>query len=113
MNDQFGDEEYDLVVEHGFETRDLLAAVDVFDEMRDHLNDRTEYRPPLMRDQLLNLHQLAMEAYPNGSKEDLIKFYDDAEDLAGTAFELMEQAEKLYQFLETLMATEPKDLRDY
>ncbi|GAC1377991.1 MAG: hypothetical protein NVS2B15_20100 [Pseudarthrobacter sp.] len=66
-----------------------------------------------MRGELLDLHQLAMEAYPNGSKEDLIKLYEDAEDLESTAFELMEQAEKLHQVLLSLMATEPEDLRDY
>jgi len=112
MNDQCGDEEYDLVVEDGFETQDLLAAVDVFDDMRTHLNDIGIAGPPVMRRELLDLHQLAMETYPNGPKDELIKLYEHAEDLAGTAFELMEQAEKLYQFLESLMATEPKDLRD-
>ncbi len=113
MKDLFEDEENHVEVERGFETRDLLAAVDVFGEMRTHLNDIGIAGPPQMRGELLDLHQLAMEAYPNGSKEDLIKLYEDAEDLESTAFELMEQAEKLHQLLESLMATEPEDLRDY
>ncbi|QCO99640.1 hypothetical protein FCN77_20450 [Arthrobacter sp. 24S4-2] len=112
MKDLFEDEENDVEVEREFETRDLLAAVDVFDEMRTHLNDMGIARPP-MRGELLDLHQLAMEAYPNGSKEDLVKLYEDVEDLESAAFELMEQAEKLHQLLESLMATEPEDLRDY
>ena len=61
------EESVDSVVseeEDDFDTWDLLDAVDSFDQMRDHLNDREEYRPPLMPDQLLELHQLAMEAYP-------------------------------------------------
>ncbi|MET3721801.1 MULTISPECIES: transposase [unclassified Arthrobacter] len=113
MRDLFEDEENDVEIKHEFETRDLLAAVDVFDEMRTHLNDMGIARPPQMRGELLDLHQLAMEAYPNGSKEDLIKLYEDAENLESAAFELMEQAEKLHQLLESLMATEPEDLRGY
>ena len=35
----FEDEENAVEVEREFETRDLLAAVDVFDEMRTYLNE--------------------------------------------------------------------------
>lgn len=96
-----------------FNTWDLLDAVEYFDEMRDHLNDRTRYRPPLMRDQLLELHQLAMDAYPDGNKETLAKLYDRAENLESIAFDLMMQAEKIHIILEKLTRTEPENLRGY
>lgn len=57
MKDLFEDEENDVEVEREFETRDLLAAVDVFDEMGTHLNDRGIARPPQMRGELLDVHQ--------------------------------------------------------
>lgn len=122
MSDLFEDSETpdddssdDIIFEDAedFDSWDLLDAVDLFDEMRDHLNDQTEYRPPLMRDQLLELHQLAMEAYPGGNKEKLVKLYDSAEDLESIAFDLMMQAEKIHKILEKLTSTEPEDLRGY
>jgi hypothetical protein len=105
----------DSVLEEGegFDTWDLLDAVDHFDEMRTHLNDAGPFRPPIMRDELLALHQLAMEAYPGGPKESLVKLYDAAEDLESIAFDLMMQAEKLHEILQSLTATEPEDLRGY
>ena len=111
-----GDETEDDVIpaeSQGFDTWDLLDAVDLFDEMRTHLSDAGHSRPPIMRDEILSLHQLAMEAYPSGDKEALIKLYDAAEDLESTAFDLMIQAEKLHDILQALTTTEPEDLRGY
>lgn len=99
--------------EDEFDTWDLLDAVDLFDQMRDHLNDRDEYRPPLMRDRLLELHQLAMDAYPNGDQKKLTQLYATAEDLESIAFDLMMQAEKIHEILEKLTRTEPEGLRGY
>ena len=44
-----------------FETTDLLAAVDLLDEVRGVLGDGPGWEPPELRTNLLNLHQLAIE----------------------------------------------------
>lgn len=106
------DEGYVEEDDRTFETWDLLAAVDSFDEMRTHLNDQGVARPPQMRNELLALHALAMEVFPNGPKKELVKLYDRAEELEGLAFDLMTQSEKLHRILESLMNTEPDELRD-
>jgi len=59
-----------------FETRDLPDAVDSFDEMRTHLNGHGVTRPPETRDELLDLHSLAMEVFSNGPKNELVKLYE-------------------------------------
>ena len=45
----------------GFETRDLLDAVDHIDEVRQAIGDEEDGRPPEPRSDLLKLHGLAMD----------------------------------------------------
>ncbi|MCO4262519.1 hypothetical protein NG697_06195 [Pseudarthrobacter sp. MDT3-26] len=66
-----------------------------------------------MRDELLDLHSLAMEVFPNGPKDELVKLFERTEELESLAFELMMQSEKLNGSIhESLMDTEPDELRD-
>lgn len=44
-----------------FETADLLRAVDHVDTLRKELSDGEDLRPPIIRQELLELHQLAMD----------------------------------------------------
>ena len=54
------DDEWQNLYEN-FETTDLLAAVDLLDEVRGILGDRPGWKPPELRTNLLKLHQLAMD----------------------------------------------------
>jgi len=108
--DLFKDEGRAAVDGRKFEPRDLLAAVDLVDDLRGYLNNAGTDGEQPMRTVLLDLHEHARETYPAGSREDLIKLYEDVDDLASTAFQLMDHAEKLYNILQSLHNTEPEDL---
>ncbi|MFC5583247.1 hypothetical protein [Rhodanobacter terrae] len=59
-----------------FETTRILAAVDSVDSLRDDLNDRDHGAPPVIRDDLLKLHQLAMAVVNNGALRQASEFFD-------------------------------------
>ncbi len=66
-----------------FDTSALLRAVDDLDAMRDHL-DGDGHAPPVMRGDILRLHQLAMRVVNEGSTnpathEEMFDLADDLE----------------------------------
>ena len=107
------EEEWQTIHEN-FETTTLLTAVDKIDEVRSHLSDRDYCQPPEIRDDLLKLHQVAMEVVNKGyqDNETVSKLFDLANDLDMQLFEIMEAMEFVQNTIEKLTELYPESL-DY
>lgn len=95
-----------------FETTRILAAVDSVDSLRDDLNDRDHGAPPVIRDDLLKLHQLAMAVVNNGALRQASEFFDLAGALDDQVSGMMEALEQIRDTLSDLMGLYPESL-DY
>lgn len=104
----------DSVVEEAVvDTSSLLEAVDVFDTMRPDVSDTDGFTPPRFRSELLRLHQLAMEAFPDGIVYPANpggEMLELAEELESVAWELHENAKRLWGILDAFsLAAAPHD----
>lgn len=106
---QMTDEEWQHLYEN-FETTDLLAAVDLLDEVRGVLGDGPNWEPPELRINLLNLHQLAMDVVNQGDKDRAQKMFDLANELDMEVFGLLESLESIQKVLSALTALYPESL---
>lgn len=86
-------------LEDKFETADLLRAVDEIDKMRSYLNDRDNFRPPEIRDDLLKLHTLGYRLINAPAKGEAHEFFDLAMQLDYQVFDLMESLEVVRDIL--------------
>jgi len=77
-------------LDDGFDTADLLRAVDEIDKMRGYLNDRDHFQPPEIRDNLLKLHTLGMRLINARAKGETRAFFDLAMELDDQVFDLLE-----------------------
>jgi hypothetical protein len=105
------DDEWQNLYEN-FETTRILAAVDSVDSLRDDLNDRDHGAPPVIRDDLLKLHQLAMAVVNNGARSQAGEFFDLAGALDDQVSGMMEALEQIRDTLSDLTALYPESL-DY
>lgn len=92
----------------GFESYDLLTAVDAVDRLRNHLGDDEDGRPPELRTDLLRLHQLTMSVMASGDGEEAEKLFNLAADLDLQVFEIIQELEKVQATLERLMDLAPQ-----
>ncbi|MQW35544.1 transposase [Sinorhizobium meliloti] len=97
-------------LEDNFETADLLRAVDEIDKMRSYLNDRDNFRPPQIRDDLLKLHGLGDRLINARAKGVASEFFDLAEELDGQVFDLLESLEAVRDILAKLTELYPESL---
>lgn len=95
-----------------FKTADVLRAVDEIDRMRDHLNNRENFCPPQIRDDLLRLHGLADRLINARARGDAREFFDLAEYLDGQVFDLLESLEAVRDILGKLTDLYPESLQD-
>lgn len=93
-----------------FETHDLLDAVDLVDELRDHLNDREDGAPPELRDDLLKLHGLAMAVVNHGDKAKAQALFDLATDLQDQVQDMRRAIEEIEESLDGLCKLYPESL---
>lgn len=105
------DDEWRALYE-SFETRWLLDAVDEVDTLRGHLSDDQHHRPPDIRNNLLKLHQLAIEVINNGSRSRVHEFFDLATDLEDQVLSMMEVLTKLQDTLTKLTDLRPESSSD-
>ena len=105
------DEEWQNIHEN-FETTTLLTAVDKIDQMRGYLSDREYCQPPEIRDDLLKLHQLAMEVVNKGYQdaEAVSELFDVADGIDKQLFEIMEAMQYVQKTVEGLMELYPESL---
>jgi hypothetical protein len=89
-------------LQDGFDTVSLIQAVDELDQMRGHLNDRAHHNPPEIRNDILKLHDLAMDVVNHGMKgrapalfELVIEIEDELSDLSTALENIQETIAKL------------------
>ena len=92
-----------------FETTTLLDAVDHLDSLRYELADDEDFRPPTIRQDLLRLHQLAMDVVHSGYLSKGEELFDLAFDLEDQVFGLMENLEAIQDTLSTLTRLAPDE----
>lgn len=91
-----------------FETTWLLDAVGHIDTLRTHLSDRDIIRPPQMRDDMLELHRLAMDVVNNGWDGHLRQMAFLAVALEDQALDVMMAVEAIHKTLSKLLALLPE-----
>lgn len=96
----------------GFETRDLLDAVDHIDEVRQSIGDQEYNRPPELRTNLLKLHGLAMDVVNNGFTSSADEMFDLADELSLQVCGLTVALEKIQETLDQLLDLRPEDSDD-
>ncbi len=96
-------------LQDGFDTRQLLDAVDDVDTLRSTLAD-DGLQPPELRTRLLKLHGLAMAVVNDGSQNQAAEMFDLALELEDEAADLLEAVTRLHDTLSTLTALRPDSL---
>ena len=95
-----------------FETTTLLDAVDHLDRLRSELADDEDFRPPTIRQDLLRLHQLAMDVVNSGYLSKGEELFNLAFDLEDQVFGLMENLEAIQDTLSALTRLAPDEDKD-
>ena len=93
----------------GFDTSQLLAAIDDVDTMRAALSG-DGLKPPEIRDQLLRLHGLAVRVVKEGSQRQAVELFDLASKLEDEAFDMLEAVTRLHETFEAPTALRPDSL---
>lgn len=100
-------------LDENFETTWLLDAVGHIDTLRSHLSDRDSIRPPQMRDDMLELHQLAMDVVNNGWDGQLRKMAFLTVALEDQAMDVMMSIEAIHKTLSRLLALLPESAFEF
>ena len=106
-------QEYRQKIYEGFETTRLLSAVDHVDQLRRLLGDDEDFRSPQIRQDLLRLHQLAMEFVNNGVTSKGPELFDLAFDLDDQIFTIREALDEIEKTIQTLTDLTPDPDEDY
>ena len=93
-----------------YDTTALLDAVEHVDEARRHLSDGEFCKPPQIRDDLLKLHQLAMDVVNHGNTENASEMFNMASDLEMQVSDLIESLEAIQETLGKLTELYPESL---
>ena len=96
----------------GFETTDLLTAVDQLDAVRNIVGDGENWEPPEIRTDLLKLHQLAMDVVNQGATSKAQEMFALADDIDSQVFDMLEALEAIQRTLQTLTRLYPESLAD-
>lgn len=96
----------------GFQTYDLLYAVDNIDELRRDFDDDDSGRPPELRTDLLKLHVLSMAVVQEGQLSQAETMFDLADDLSLEVHQLLEKLESVRDTLDKLLSFRPEDEAD-
>lgn len=99
-------------VYEGFETTSLLDAIDHLDNLRRGLSD-DGIRPPQLRDDLLKLHQLAMDYINEGDLDKQEELFDLAFDIGDRIFDWVQSLEAIEITLQNLTAFAPDPDDEY
>lgn len=104
------DEEWGELSPENFDTTTLLGAVDAVDELRGELNDGAHGSPPQLRDDLLELHQLAMAVFNHGSRSRVADLFELAVELEVQVADMTTALEQVRETLSRLTALYPESL---
>lgn len=95
-----------------FDTTLLLGAVDAIDQLRSTLNDSQGSPPPKLRDDLLQLHQLAMQVCNDGQDSKADEMFELAFQLQESVEDMMSALEQIQDTLSDLVAAHADDEPD-
>lgn len=95
-----------------YDTTRLLAAVDALDEVRNALSGGRSSPPPKFRDDLLQLHQLAMQVFNDGRSSSAGAMSDLAVELQSSVEDMTSALAEIQDALSDLIATHADDESD-
>lgn len=95
-----------------FDTTRLLGAVDALDKMRNTLNGGQGSPPPKLRDDLLQLHHLAMQVCNDGSDRKADEMFERASQLQASVEDMISALEHVQDTLAELVAAQADDELD-
>jgi hypothetical protein len=108
MPNDISEDDWRTLSADGFDTEDLLNAVDCVDSLRDYLNDGEGRRPPELRTDLLQLHAFAKAVFDEGFRADVGDLFEMATDLEVQVDEMMASLEQIRATLARLTALQPE-----
>lgn len=85
-----------------FESFSLLTAIDHLDEMRQHLADRVLFEPPQIRQDLMKLHEMVMDASNGSSEYSIEDISEQLWDIESDICAIQEAADKLLNIFSDL-----------
>ncbi|MDR3736619.1 MAG: transposase, partial [Acidobacteriaceae bacterium] len=94
-----------------FDTFSLIHAIDELDKMRGHLNDREHHNPPEIRNDILKLHDLAMDVVNNGMTSRAQALFELATEIEDQLSDLSEALENIQEAIAKLTDLQPDSLR--
>jgi hypothetical protein len=99
------------IYEH-FDSQEILDAVGHIDTARAYLADTEINKPPEIRNELIDMHSVAMDIVRYGSrnKEKVADFFDTAYGLSDEITDLMEELEKVQNISTNLLEQYPESL---
>ena len=96
---------------NNYDTTSILRAVDDIDELRGSLlGDGSNLEPPKIRNDLLKLHQLAMNVVNLGQEADLKQMATLALDLQDETDDLLETLQNVNQVINKLIGLLPESV---
>lgn len=98
-------------LQDGFDTVSLIQAVDELDQMRGHLNDREHHNPPEIRNDILKLHDLAMDVVNHGMKGRAPALFELAIEIEDQLSDLSAALENIQETIAKLMDLQPESLQ--
>jgi hypothetical protein len=98
---QIEEDDYEKLVD-GFDTTTILGAVDQLDELRGDFADRENGEPLELRDDLLKLHQLAMDVVNNGMRRQALEMFVLAGDIESEFDDLITRLQEVRGTIEVL-----------
>lgn len=110
MKARLTDEEWGELSPKSFDTRLLLLAIAVFDELRDEINHGQYTGPPQLQTELVKLHQLATAVIDHGSHGQVAELFQLAGKLDQQVSYLLIKLQEIQDALSRLTALYPDSL---
>lgn len=97
-------------LEEGLDTVAILKTVDAIDRLRAELASAGADGSPTIRDELMQLHRLALTVHDRGAPEQLSEFFDLANDLELQVGEWLETLGEIQATISAVTALYPESL---
>jgi hypothetical protein len=110
MKTRLTDEEWGKLSPQNFDTRLLLLAIAVFDELRDEINHGQYTGPPQLQTELVKLHRLATAVIDHGSRSQVTDLFELASQLDQQVSYLVIKLQEIQDALSRLTALYPDSL---
>ena len=85
-----------------FDSSTLLDAVGYLDRMRKHLGDGVNLEPPRIRQELMDLHGMVMDASNGSAKYSIEDISEQVSDIERSLVTIQEEAERILRIFRNL-----------